>query len=224
MITLGVAGGAALLILLLLGSYDEASVNSDWETILTPAGIRAYQELRERFDHEATAIRFSYLKAAQAHGEGDVDEAVRLLGVGYEYLALLAPSRDALLDGLKLYARMCSAIVPLPALRPRAFQLPKLATLPGLGMLGHHISVTIPRRLHLRIWLLRRGLGIAMQALLHGTRREKRGQPAPDWTQVLAARTAFNTISEETVESFGAMVSAIARQPVARTQALQRVH
>ena len=222
MLTLGVATAAVLLLLLFLASYDEASVNQDWETLLTPAGLRAYEDLRDRFDRERAAIDLSYVKAEEARDGGDVEEAGRLLAVGYDYLSLVAPDRERLLDGLKLYSRMCAAIVPLPPLRPTAFRLPQLVTLAGLGMIAHHLLVTIPDRFRLRLELLRRGLGIALRALLRGT-HARSGQLDPDWAKVLAARTDFHTISEETIESFAALVSALVHQPVTAA-ALHRVH
>ena len=223
MLTLAVATGAVVLLLVLLASYDEASISQDWDAILTPAGRRAFEELRERFDREKAAIEFSSLKAETANDEGDAEEAGRLLAVGYDYLAVVAPDRERLLDGLKLYSRMCAAIVPLPPLRPMAFRLPQLATLAGLGLIAHHLLVTVPDRFRLRLELLRRGLGLALRALLQGGRRERQGRLDPDWAKVLAARTDFHTISEETLESFAAMVTAIAHQP-ATEAALHRVH
>jgi hypothetical protein len=222
-LTLAVASGAVLLLLLFLASYDEASINQGWDTLLNPAGRRAYEELRSRFDRERNAIDFSYGRAEQARDGGDAEEAGRLLAVGYEYLAQLAPDRERLLDGLRLYSRMCAAIVPLPPLRPNAFRLPELATLAGLAWLAHHLLVTIPDRFRLRLDLLRRGLGIALKALLQGSERRRKGQPDPDWTRLLAARADFHSISDETLESFAALVSALVRQP-ATAAALQRVH
>jgi hypothetical protein len=223
MLTLAIAVLGVVLLLVLLASYDEASVGRDWEAILTPGGLRAYEDLKDRFDREKAAIDFSYAKAEAARDDGDVQEAGRLLAVGYDYLALVAPDRETLLDGLKLYSRMCAAIVALPPLRPTAFRLPQLVTLAGLGVLGHHLLVTIPDRFRLRLELLRRGLGIALVVLLRGTHRERGGRLDPDWARVLAARTDFHTISEETIESFGALVSALVRQP-ATAAALHRVH
>jgi hypothetical protein len=223
MLTLAVAGGAVAVLLVFLASYDEASINKDWEAILTPAGRRAWGELRERFDREKAAIEFSYLKAERAHDEGDAEEAGRLLSVGYDYLAVIAPDRERLLEGLKLYSRMCAAIVPLPPLRPMAFRLPQLVTLAGLGLLAHHLLVTIPDRFRLRLELLRRGLGIALRALLQGGQRERHGRLDPDWAKVLAARTDFHTVSEETLESFAALVTALVHQP-ATAGSLHRVH
>lgn len=223
MLTLAVAFLGVALLLVLLASYDEASVGRDWEAILTPGGLRAYEELKDRFDRERAAIDLSYAKAEAARNGGDVREAGRLLAVGYDYLALVAPDRERLLDGLKLYSRMCAAIVSLPPLRPTAFRLPQLVTLAGLGLIAHHLLVTIPDRFRLRVELLRRGLGIALGVLLRGTRQERNPQGNPDWTSVLAARADFHTISEETLESFGALVSALVRQP-ATSAALHRVH
>lgn len=223
MLTLAVATGAVVLLLVFLASYDEASISQDWDQVLTPAGRRAWEELRERFDREKAAIDLSYVQAERLKDEGDVGEAERLLAVGYDYLAVVAPDRERLLEGLKLYSRMCAAIVPLPPLRPMAFRLPQLVTLAGLGLVAHHLLVTIPDRFRLRLELLRRGLGIALRALLQGGQRERHGRLDPDWAKVLAARTDFHTISEETLESFAALVTALVQQPAAAA-ALHRVH
>ena len=223
MLTLAVATAAVLLLLLLLASYDEAAINRDWDKVLTPAGQRAYEELRGRFGRERAAIDLSYDRADQARRTGDRQEAARLLQVGYEYLAQIAPDRERLLDGLKLYSRMCAAIVPLPPLRPTAFKLPELATLAGLGVLAHHLLVTIPDRFRLRLELLRRGLGLSLRALFRGAQPQTAASLESHWGRVLAARSDFHTISDETLESFAALVSALVRQPVAAA-ALHRVH
>lgn len=209
------AGGGGLIVLLLtLGRANEAAASS-WEPLLTPTGRRAYDELRARFARERDAVELTYERAEEARAE-DPAELVLMLRAGYEFIAHTAPDRMQLLRSAALYSQLVAAMVPLPALRPAAFQLSNLGLRARAASLVHHLLVTVPERFQLRLALLRYGVGVVV-ATLAGLQRGPVDDPA--WRRLQAARADWHTISDETLESFRVLVSAVTERSPAAARA-----
>jgi hypothetical protein len=191
-----VVGG--LLLLLALSAQDQRSQAAAWEQLLAPGAARAFRDLEERFASERQVAAIAYAGADASRARGDVDEAIRLLGVGWSYLEDLGRERSDLLREMALYSRLVSAIVPLPPLHPRQFRLGELRGLAGLGAMAHCLLVAGLERFRLRLWILRRGFAVAIRALAPASRR------------IRDARADYETLDAETARSGEALAEALA--------------
>jgi hypothetical protein len=142
----------------------------------------------------------------QAKSGERLEDATLLLAAGYTFLEHIVTERRRLLVGMARYSKMVGAIAPIPALRPGDFHLRQLITLAGLGAVAHHFLVTVPERLRLRLYILRRGLGVVLRALS----RARHKSDGVDKELVESARADWNTLSAETLASFRALVSGVA--------------
>lgn len=202
LILLAIASG--VFVIFVIGRYRDAGLEIDWQDLVTPAGRRALQELRHRFALERPAIELALGRPAQIAAAGNEAEAARLLVAGVEYVAGLAEDRQQLLRSMARYSRMVNAMMPLPPVAAGGFRLRQLATLAGAAAVAHHLLVTVPERFRLRAAVLRRGFWIVLRAL--ATRRP---ETAPRWAVVVDALADWHTLDEETLESFGALVTAV---------------
>lgn len=198
-VMVGVLG--ALLVLLVVGRYNETSLVVDWQEVVTPEGRRAYEELRARFANERAALDLTCDRAAESRR---AEEAAQLLAAGYSFLEHVVRERRMLLENIGRYSRMVGAIAPVPPLRPGDFQLRQLVTLAGVGAVFHHLLITMPERLRLRVLILRGGLGVVLRAYARGARPEH-----TDWKLVATARADWNTLNAETLDSFRALVTSV---------------
>jgi hypothetical protein len=194
-VVVSVLGGLALLAALSLADQHRGE---GWERLRLAAASNALRDLQSQYAVERTAADAAYARADASRARGDVDEAVRLMNVGYEYLSELAQDRRAYLSEMALYCRLVSAIVPLPPLRPGQFQLAELRHLAGIGGVVHYLLVAAVERFRLRLWLLGRGFALVVRALV------------PRSERVPAARSDFRTLEDETVRSAEALVEALA--------------
>ena len=117
----------------------------EWQTILDAGGHRAYRTLQERIQWDREIIDDTYGKAMSARYRGALDEAERMLDLGYRFLEEVADERGQLLDQLGQYTRMITSFLPAPPIRPRRLRLASLTTVAGLGLVGHHLLVTTRR-------------------------------------------------------------------------------
>ncbi len=187
-------GGLALLAALSLADQNRGE---GWERLRLLAASNALRELQSQYALERTAAEAANARADASRARGDAAEAVRLMDVGYRYLSELAQDRRAYLGEMALYCRLVSAIVPLPPLRPRQFQLAELRRLAGLGGVLHYVLVAAVERFRLRLWLLRRGFALVVRALL------------PRSGRVATALSDFYTLEDETLRSAEALVEAL---------------
>ncbi|HKP99858.1 MAG TPA: hypothetical protein VJ735_05960 [Actinomycetes bacterium] len=194
-----------LFALLLAGRVNETAFDVDWQDLATPEGRRALYELRRRFALERGGINLALGRPLELAAAGDEAEAARLLVAGYVYMAGLAQDRQQLLRAMARYSRMVNALMPLPPVAAGAFRLRQLRSLAGLGAAAHHLLVTVPERFRLRVAVLRRGFWIVLRAI--ATRRP---DTAPRWAVVVDALADWHSLDEETLESFRALVTAVA--------------
>jgi len=206
MIAVSVVGCLALLYV--DGRRDEQAVWRDWEMLLTPRGQKAYDDVSERVSDELALADLAMGRALELRKLGSVDEAVDLLDAGYALIEQFSPNMRTFLAGLSVFSRMVAAMVPVPPLRPRDFEVGRLAGLASLDQLLHRFLVTTAERFRLRVFILGRGFVVAARFLLKTKQRLDRRQPAPEaaWESVEAVRHDLRTLSKESLESFRALL------------------
>jgi hypothetical protein len=214
---LGVVVVAALIVastivlLAVVGLNNEQRAHARWEMVLSAKGYQAFATLRQRFLAEQEAAQATYEDALQAR-ERSTEEALRLLEIGYGFLAYTTADRMALLKKLSLYSRLVFAMEPLPPVRPHAFQLRSLSRIAGLAGLLHHLLVATTERFRLRLFVLRRGFPMALRALLQSGRGIGSASEDGAWEQLLAARDDISALDGETLESARVLLTALAAQ------------
>jgi hypothetical protein len=201
---LAVAGLCTLL--LALGRYNETLVMRDWVLILNPKASRLFTDTRADFKANVDLAGFALTKARKRAEAGFEDEAKRLLDLAYRVFASLAPTLLHLIGGMALFSRMVAAMAPTPPLRPRDFRLRGLASLAYLNAALHRFLVSTRERFRLRLYCLRHGIGFVLRYL-------RRSTATADWKTVTLAQQDFETLTDETLESFRAVLIGAAAEP-----------
>ena len=212
MIALSVVGG--LLVLFLFGTRNERAVRRDWELLLTPKGRTLYRDIEGRVHSEMALANMTYDEAFSVKALGSMDEAIRLLDVGYRVIEKFAPSMLQLLSAMATFSRMVSAMAPVTPLRPKDFRLTQLVSLAYLNGLLHQFLVSTAERYRLKLYILGRSFGIATRFLLDSTQRIVRREPAADreWEQIETIRRDFQMLTEESLESLRALLTSLAAE------------
>jgi len=212
MIALSVVGG--LLVLFLFGTRNERAVRRDWELLLTPKGRSLYRDIEGRVHSEMALANMTYDEAFSVKALGSMDEAIRLLDVGYRVIEKFAPSMLQLLSAMATFSRMVSAMAPVTPLRPKDFRLTQLVSLAYLNGLLHQFLVSTAERYRLKLYILGRSFGIATRFLLDSTQRIVRREPAADreWEQIETIRRDFQMLTEESLESLRALLTSLAAE------------
>ncbi|HVR69615.1 MAG TPA: hypothetical protein VMT87_02110 [Vicinamibacteria bacterium] len=213
LVLLGCAGGGCLLFLLLWGRISESRWQ-DWETLLNNNDQALYAKMRSQLDGELAMADYAYDKAEEHRLVGSVDEAIRLVELGYAMIERAAPDLRRLLNGMAVFSRMVSAMVPVAPLRPRDFKVTELASLAALNQILHRFLVTSAERFRLRLYVLGQGLGVVLRFLAGSTRRirDTRSTVDRDWNDLNALRSDFRTITDESLESFRVCLASLAAQ------------
>jgi hypothetical protein len=213
LVFLGCAGGG-LLFLALWGRINNERRWKDWETLLNTNDHALYAKMRSQLDGGLAMADYAYDKAEEQRTVGSVDEAIRLVELGYAMIERAAPDLRRLLAGMAVFSRMVSAMVPVAPLRPRDFKVAQLASLAALNQVLHRFLVAAPERFRLRLYVLGQGLGVVLRYLLGTTRRirDTRSTMDRDWNDVTALRSDFRTITDESLESFRACLASLAAQ------------
>jgi hypothetical protein len=143
-----------------------------------------------------------------------MDEALRLLEVGYKVIERFSPNMLRLLASMAVFSRMVAAMAPVAPLRPRDFRLAQLASMAQLNRLLHHFLVSSAERFRLRLYILGQSFGLATRALLRSTERLLGGQSQAEreWEQVAAIRHDFGTLTDESLQSLRALLASLAAQ------------
>lgn len=212
LVWLGCAGGG--LIFLALWSRISERRWRDWEMLLNANDHALYARMRSQLDGELAMADYAYDKAEQHRLVGSVDEAIRLVELGYAMIERAAPDLRRLLAGMHVFSRMVSAMVPVAPLRPRDFKVAQLASLAALNQILHRFLVTASERFRLRLYVLGQGLGVLLRYLSGTTRRirDNRSTLDRDWSDVTALRSDFRTITDESLESFRVCLASLAAQ------------
>ena len=208
---LGLSAGGGLLFLALWGRINERRWR-DWETLLDTPDRQLFAQTRSQLQGGLSMADYAYDRADSERQVGSVDEAIRLLEVGYGVIERVAPDVRRLLAGMAVFSRMVSAMVPVAPLRPGDFKVAQLAGMAALNQLLHRFLVTASERFRLRLYILGQGLGMLVRFLSGTTRRirETRSAADRDWEDVNALRQDFHTISDESLESFRLCLASLA--------------
>jgi hypothetical protein len=209
MISVSVVSTAVVLIL--LGRRNERAVKRDWSLLLSPAGDKVYKRLESRVQTDLALADLTYDKAFQVRELGSVDEAIRLLDVGYRIIESFSPSMLKLLAAMATFSRMVSALAPVRPLTPANFRLAEIVSLAYLHRLLHQFLVSTAERYRLRVYVLGRCFGIATRYLFNSTRRiaERQIDTDREWDQIQATRQDFQSLTDESLESLRLLLASL---------------
>jgi hypothetical protein len=205
---------STLLVLLLLVRRDERALERDWDLVLSPRGLELFRSIEERVRGEQELTDLAIGEATSVRELGSLDEAVRLLEVGYSVLERFTPGMLQLVASLAAFSRMVSALAPVKPLRPRDFRLAETMSLAYLNGALHQFLVSSAERFRLRAYILGQGFGIVTRALLRSTRRIVEGERHSDreWEQVECVRRDLLTLTDASLESLRVLLAAQARE------------
>lgn len=212
MITFSVVG--CLVVLFLFGRRNERVIRRDWELLLTPKGERLYNTIEGRVHNEMALADVSFDEAFAVRELGSVEEAKKLLDVGYRVIEKFSPSMLHLLAAMANFSRMVSAIAPVTPLRPRDFRLTQIVSLAYLNGVIHQFLVSTAERYRLKLYILGRSFALGTRFLLDSTQRIVRGEPEAEreWAQVQAIREDFQTLTEESLDSLRVLLTSLAAE------------
>ena len=125
---IGLSVLSCFVVLFLLGRRDERAIRRDWELLLTPKGESLYRNIEGRVHNELALVDLTYDEAFAVRELGSVDEAKRLLDVGYRVIEKFSPNMLNLLTAMANFSRMVSAMAPVTPLRPRDFKLTQIVS------------------------------------------------------------------------------------------------
>ena len=210
---IAMATGGGVLFLALSGRINERRWR-DWETLLNANDQALCTRMRSQLDANLAMADYVYEAAEEQRAVGSVDEAIRMLDLGYVMIERAAPDLRRLLAGLAVYSRMVSAMVPVAPLRPRDFKVAQVASLAALNQMLHRVLVSAAERFRLRLYTIRQGVGIIIRFLAGTTRRirETRSTQDRDWNDGAALRSDVRTLTDESMESFRACLASLAAQ------------
>jgi hypothetical protein len=191
--------------------HNNQAIRRDWEMLLTPAGLQAYRQLKASISLDLETAGYSYGEALRFRDAGSVDDAIRLLRSGCAVIAQAAPDRLRLLAGMSVYSRMVAAMLPVRPLPVRGFRLPGTWGVAGLATVLHHVVVTSVEQFRIRLWALREGFRIVPRVVARSTDRvaAHRTLAGTDWERVMAGQADFQLLSDESLESFRILVTAL---------------
>jgi len=208
---IGVSVVSTAVVLFLLGRRNERAVKRDWALLLSPAGQKLYKRVETRVQTDLALADLTYEKAFEVRELGSVDEAIRLLDVGYRVIESYAPSMLKLLAAMATFSRMVSAMAPVRPLQPSAFRLAEIVSLAYLNGMLHRFLVSAAERYRLRVYVLGRCFGVATRYLLTSTRRIVRREKEADreWEQIQAIRHDFQSLTDESLESLRVLITSL---------------
>jgi hypothetical protein len=205
---------SCLVVLFLFGRRNERAVRRDWQLLLTPRGENVYRTIEGRVENEMALANLTYEEAFAVRELGSVDEAKRLIDVGYRVIECFSPNMLHLLATMAKFSRMVSAMAPVTPLRPRDFRLTEIASLAYLNGLVHRFLVSTAERFRLRIYILGQSFGLATRSLLRSTQRIVRGEPEAEreWDQVDAVRQDFDTLTRDSLDTLRVLLTSLAAE------------
>src|SRR5258707_3595808 len=199
---IGLSVVSCFVVLFLFGRRNERAIRRDWELLLTPKGESLYRSIEGRVQNELALADLTYDEAFAVHELGSVEEAKRLLDVGYKVIEKFSPNMLNLLSTMTTFSRMVSAMAPVTPLRPKDFKLTQIVSLAYLNGLLHQFLVSTAERYRLRVYILGRSFALGARFLLDSTQRIVRKEPEADreWQQIQAIRQDFQTLTTESLD------------------------
>ena len=211
---IGLSVVSCFVVLFLFGRRNERAIRRDWELLLTPKGESLYRSIEGRVNNELALADLTYDEAFAVRELGSVDEAKRLLDVGYKVIEKFSPNMLHLLTSMANFSRMVSAMAPVTPLRPRDFKLTQIVSLAYLNGLLHQFLVSTAERYRLRLYILGQGFGVASRFLLDSTSKIARNEPEADreWEQIQMIREDFQALTDESLDSLRVLLTSLAAE------------
>ena len=211
---IGLSVLSCFVVLFLLGRRDERTIRRDWELLLTPKGENLYRNIEGRVHNELALVDLTYDEAFAVRELGSIDEAKKLLDVGYKVIEKFSPNMLNLLSAMATFSRMVSAMAPVTPLRPRDFKLTQIVSLAYLNGLIHQFLVSTAERYRLKLYILGQSFGLATRFLLDSTQKIARGAPEGEraWEQIQAIREDFQSLTDESLESLRVLLTSLAAE------------
>lgn len=211
---IGLSVVSCFVVLFLFGRRNERAIRRDWELLLTPKGESLYRSIEGRVHNELALADITYDEAFAVRELGSVDEAKRLLDVGYKVIEKFSPNMLHLLTSMANFSRMVSAMAPVTPLRPRDFKLTQIVSLAYLNGLLHQFLVSTAERYRLRLYILGQCFGVASRFLLDSTAKIARNEPESnrEWEQIQMIREDFQTLTDESLESLKVLLTSLAAE------------
>ncbi len=207
LLVIAFVGGSTLLVCFTLGRYDRAAVEQEWEMTIGPRAQEHLDSLASACALDCNMADDTALGARFAYWRGESAEAVRLMDLAYSVLEGATTDRLTRLRGVRVCARMASALAPLPPLLPRRFRLGQIRTLAGLGDLAQNFLVGSRERFVVRAHVLSLGFRLAVRAL-------RRRRVVPDVAVALRAfddaKGDWKILDGEHVDMVRALVMSVA--------------
>jgi len=197
----------ALVVTWVLGRYNARAIERDWEMMLTAKGRGAIEALELQVLCDGAAVESARIGALSARERADYTQATRLAGLAYRAVEEATPDRLKRLRAMGVCIRMATAILPVPALKPRNFKLTQLASLAGLSKFIHHLLVSTGERFLLRLYVLGLGYRIITRSL-SGSSASVKNDVGDVWAWDIFDRATsdWSTLEREHVESFRVFV------------------
>lgn len=212
MILFSVVGCAV--VLFLFGRRNERVIRRDWELLLTPKGEKLYRNIEGRVHSEMALADVTFDEAFAVRELGSVDEAKKLLDVGYRVIEKFSPNMLQLLAAMANFSRMVSAMAPVSPLRPKEFRLTQIVSLAYLNGVLHQFLVSTSERYRLKLYILGRSFALGTRFLLESTERIVRGEPEAEreWDQIQAIRHDFQNLTGESLDSLRLLLTSLAAE------------
>ena len=202
------------IVLFLFGRRNERVIRRDWELLLTPKGEKLYRNIEGRVNSEMALADVTFDEAFAVRELGSVDEAKKLLDVGYRVIEKFSPNMLQLLAAMANFSRMVSAMAPVSPLRPRDFRLTQIVSLAYLNGVLHQFLVSTSERYRLKLYILGRSFALGTRFLLDSTQRIVRGEPEAEreWDQIQAIRHDFQNLTGESLDSLRLLLTSLAAE------------
>lgn len=197
----------ALVVTWVLGRYNARAIERDWEMMLTAKGRGAIEALELQVLCDGAAVESARIGALSARESADYSQATRLAGLAYRAVEEATPDRLKRLRAMGVCIRMATAILPVPALKPKNFRLSQLSSLAGLASFIHHLLVSTGERFLLRLYVIGLGYRIISRSL-SGSSRGIRHDVGDVWSWDAFDRATadWSSLEREHVESFRVFV------------------
>jgi hypothetical protein len=210
-LTCGGAIVSGIALLLLDGRRRERAIARDWQLVLTPKGQRELDRLQDNVKAKLTLADYVYERAFEAQRRGDYGDAIELVDLGCQVIEYYTPTMIRALGAMAVLSRMAAAIAPVRPLRPKDFRLAQIVHLAQLNRFFHYLLVTTAERFRFRVYILQRGFRTLGALVFRSSQHGRPGQ-TPDWPQLEAANHDVVTLSEESIETFRALLVSLAAE------------
>ena len=201
----------ALVLHLGLVRYKLRDVQGDWSALLSGRASRKARELEEGLALTSFMADDTLAAARAARDRQNLEEAVRLLDLACGVIREAIPDRLARLSAMSRFARMVSAVVPLPPLLPAEVKLRNVARLAALGHVVHHLLASTQERFRWMCLVLGwcyRAVGRDVGAAVATAQASPAHAEA--WKRFEDGVADFSTVDAKHVEAFRALLASLA--------------